>query len=310
MASSLASGGNGDGESVCYLCLGGDVDDDGQPLRRDCACRGTDAGFVHLSCLVGYAETKSKQASGVIEFRKPWRECPSCRQEYQNELAIDIASKFVSFVRRQYPHDTQKQVESLDMKLCALMDMFERLQPVQKIEAGVTANVLLSLIDRIKAEASPLPMRYSHFEADAYNAHGRIALSEETEESARRAVVHFENQLEVNEAIGFADGIITAKRCIAYSRSKYEGGNNEEELRANQELYKLRVAKLGEEHENTIIAGKNYALRLRQANRGDEARDLLMKLLATSKLVFGPHHNTTKEVESVLKEVIKVANQE
>jgi hypothetical protein len=36
-----------------------------------------------------------------------------------------------------------------------------------------------------------------------------------------------------------------------------------------------------------------------------------MKLLAMSKQVFGPHHNTTKEVESVLKEVInKVANQE
>jgi hypothetical protein len=41
-----------DGEAVCYLCLDGGVDESsGQPLRRDCACRGTDAGFVHLSCL-------------------------------------------------------------------------------------------------------------------------------------------------------------------------------------------------------------------------------------------------------------------
>ena len=50
-SSSLASG--DDGEAVCYLCL-----DDGESmtkrvsqLRRDSACRGTDAGFVHLSCL-------------------------------------------------------------------------------------------------------------------------------------------------------------------------------------------------------------------------------------------------------------------
>jgi hypothetical protein len=99
MASSLlASGGIGDGESVCYLCLGGDLDESGQPLRRDCACRGTDAGFVHLSCLANYAATKSKGWDGRLmnEFRKPWRECPSCRQVYQNELGIDIA--FVSFV--------------------------------------------------------------------------------------------------------------------------------------------------------------------------------------------------------------------
>jgi hypothetical protein len=41
---------------VCYLCLDGDLDETGQPLRRDCACRGTDAGFVHLSCLTNYAE--------------------------------------------------------------------------------------------------------------------------------------------------------------------------------------------------------------------------------------------------------------
>jgi hypothetical protein len=49
-------------EAVCYLCLDGGVDnDDGQPLRRDCACRGTDAGFVHLACLTKYAETKSNK---------------------------------------------------------------------------------------------------------------------------------------------------------------------------------------------------------------------------------------------------------
>ena len=145
-SSSLASGGIGDGESVCYLCLDGDVDDDGQPLRRDCACRGTDAGFVHLSCLANYAATKSMQANGMNEFTDPWETCPSCHQDYQNELAVDIASKFVSFVRRQYPDDTRMQVESLGMKLRALDSMFERLQPVRERELGVTANVMLYLI--------------------------------------------------------------------------------------------------------------------------------------------------------------------
>jgi hypothetical protein len=57
-----------DGEAVCYLCLDGDVDEAGQPLRRDCACRGTDAGFVHLSCLAKYAASKSRHARGMKEF--------------------------------------------------------------------------------------------------------------------------------------------------------------------------------------------------------------------------------------------------
>jgi hypothetical protein len=139
-------------------------------------------------------------------------------------------------------------------------------------------------------------------EAFAFHVHGWIALAEGTEESARRAVTHFENQLEVNEAIGDAEGIATAKSNIAIAKSKYEDDNNNEELmKASQKLYELRVAKFGEDHEYTILAGKNYAIDLHKANRGDEARDLLTKLLATSKQVLGPHHNTTKDVESMLK---------
>jgi hypothetical protein len=49
------SGGGDVEEAVCYLCLDGGLDDADQQLRRDCACRGTDAGFVHLSYLTGFA---------------------------------------------------------------------------------------------------------------------------------------------------------------------------------------------------------------------------------------------------------------
>ena len=71
-------------------------------------------------------------------------------------------------------------------------------------------------------------------------------------------------------------------------------------MKACQELYELRVAELGEESEYTIRAGARYAGKLQDANRRDEARELLTKLLATSKHVFGPDHNITKSVESVL----------
>jgi hypothetical protein len=85
-------------------------------LLRDCACRGTDAGFVHLSCLTNYfAIAKSKQARDTVDFVTPWERCPSCDQYYQNELAVDIATEFVSFVRRQYPDDTQNQMEALHL---------------------------------------------------------------------------------------------------------------------------------------------------------------------------------------------------
>ena len=139
------------------------------------------------------------------EFRKPWPRCPSC---------------LISFVPRQYPDDTQKQVEALCLKLGALDSMLVRLTPVQKMEAGDTGNVMLSLIDQMKTDA-PLPMRYSKCEANIHNTLGRIVISEGTEESARRSlVVHFENALEVNEAIGFAGGVAATRRNIAFCKIK------------------------------------------------------------------------------------------
>ena len=60
------------------------------------ACRGIDAGFVHLSCLAEYAAARSEQTSDMNEFIKPWESCPGCHQSYQNELRIDIATDFVS----------------------------------------------------------------------------------------------------------------------------------------------------------------------------------------------------------------------
>jgi hypothetical protein len=179
--------------------------------------------------------------------------------------------------------------------------MLNRLQPVQKREAGVTANVLLSLIDRMKKEVSQLPIRYSQFEAYTYGVRGNIALDGGTKEDARRAVAHFENQLEVNEAIGSDEGIFNAKSNIAIAKSKNEGGSNEGVMKANKEFYEMCVAEYGEEHEYTILTGKNYAVDLQNANNGEEAGELLIKLLATSKLVLGSHHNTTKDIESVLQ---------
>ena len=73
-----------DEEAVCYLCLDTGVDEADQPLRRDCACRGTDAGLVHLSCLAKYAAAKSVQANEMNQFRDPWVACPRISERVQD----------------------------------------------------------------------------------------------------------------------------------------------------------------------------------------------------------------------------------
>jgi hypothetical protein len=67
-------------------------------------------------------------------------------------------------------------------------------------------------------------------------------------------------------------------------------------------MHEMRVAKFGEEHKAAIhAAGRIYANALQISNRREEARELLMKLLATSKQVFGSDHNITKSVELCIR---------
>ena len=97
---------------------------------------------------------------------------------------------------------------------------------------------------------------------------GRSALSEKTEESARRAEAHFENQLKVSIELGYADDIAHARRNIACAKFNYEGYNNEAMLKANQEMYESRVAEHGEKNDYTICAGNILAMSLQDQNRG------------------------------------------
>lgn len=76
---------NADNAPSCWICLEEGPDDTGAPLVLDCSCRGS-AGFAHLSCLVKYAETQSRNAferafeSGAIDFdamTEAFKQCPN-----------------------------------------------------------------------------------------------------------------------------------------------------------------------------------------------------------------------------------------
>ena len=108
-------------------------------------------------------------------------------------------------------------------------------------------------------------------------------------------MVHFENELGEMRQLALLM-VLRWQRPIAVTKSKYEVGNNEEVLKTSREFYELCVAEFGEENDYTIDAGIEYAIFLLKANRGGDARELLTKLLVTSKRVLGPHHNTTTTI--------------
>jgi len=88
----------------CWICMDEGPDDRGHPLRRDCSCRGSSAGFGHPSCVTQYAEQKFTIGPSC-ETWDPFIRCPNCNQNYQNELALDMADALVTFIQEKFPTD-------------------------------------------------------------------------------------------------------------------------------------------------------------------------------------------------------------
>jgi hypothetical protein len=87
----------------CWICLDDGPDQYGKPPVRDCSCRGDDAGFAHVSCVVDYARRKSSEAENPDDFIAPWMVCENCTQGHQNQLSVDLVDECKQFTDEQYP---------------------------------------------------------------------------------------------------------------------------------------------------------------------------------------------------------------
>ena len=298
----------------CWICLGEGPDESGKPLRRDCSCRG-DSGFCHLSCILKYAKQKSDQWDGkdIDDFTEPWDTCYNCHQPYQNKLAENLASEFVTFVEQTYPGDGLKQLEALAIKL----DAFPTQPPKKKKVLKQIANKMLSIIGQMKSNNSlpsrrtgsitfVLPKRIINMEAHAYNCLGIIAFQEGTEKGTKTAVEYYEKARCISKATDWVEGITVAENNLSFAKFRYEEGsktNDKEKVAKRRKMYALYVKKLGQENTSTIEAGVKLAKSLKNVFRSIEAERLLVKLAATSKQVHGSSHCVTGKVESEFQDL-------
>jgi hypothetical protein len=139
----------------------------------------------------------------------------------------------------------------------------------------------------LNAETPTLPVDTDlliYYEAAAHRCLGKIALHEENEETIKEALIHFEKQLELCEAIGNARCVFNAKYNLAKTKSILEGIEykyqvDEETLRASQDDYESNLAEYGEDHASTISSGKSFAFMLTSAHRLFEKAQILLTQL-------------------------------
>jgi len=299
-------------EVVCYSCQECGPDASGHLPGRSCACRGSDAGYVHLSCLANYASEKSRHEQSLQDFNRSWEYCPVCEQKHRGEFAVALATEFSAFVRREYPHDATLRVICLSTKLSALMGLTNQSSPQQMTEMVTIGRLLLEMVPQV-ATTEDKEMFLS-IKGNAHHALGTMARREITSEGDKRMISHFQSYLEVTEELGYSEGICFSKVLLADARSKCGGVNIKEYLSVHLEAYESRVVDFGEEGELTIHAGTRYAELLLKFSdpryaetalgreRKREGLDLLSKMKTISVRVFGPDHLVTKEISRVFVE--------
>ena len=77
----------------CYVCLEDGADEAGEPLVRDCSCRGETSAGYHLSCIIKYAKCSTQRlinrgwrGNTEKDVAKSWGSCPNCKGPYQGTV--------------------------------------------------------------------------------------------------------------------------------------------------------------------------------------------------------------------------------
>ena len=235
--------------AACYFCLGEEADEEGKLPVRDCSCRGDSAGFAHLSCLTKYAEQKCKQADDqdMAAFAEPWKKCNNCKQPFQGQLSIDMASAYLSHAEATYGHpdsskwDKIKVMNSLRSKIMALSEMCGTDDAV-KVEMTLLINQLLDRrIDQTKKDYNM--SRWIHmphdseeyqyyrvlcgeYEAHAYSHLGAILPSDTSEEGFKIMITHFKKVRAIYNLVDMKYSAQQMDSAISVLTAEKQGAND------------------------------------------------------------------------------------
>jgi hypothetical protein len=316
--------------AACYFCLGEEDDEEGMPLVRDCSCRGDSAGFAHFSCLTKYAEQKCKQAGdGDFDaFSEPWQICNNCKQPFQNQLAIDISSAFVSFAEATYGHpesckwDKMKVMTAIKSNIMAFPTKLET--DGERMETTVLINKLLSIIDQTKKDLKMSGWIHMPRDSEEYEyykflcgnyeaiAHMQIGINLDltNEEDKTVAIGHLKKARAIYNLF---DMKLDAKQIedILSILAEKQATNDRDAVSLHFEFcrnqYERHLKTFGMNSDQTLRIGLQYIVALRDNYKCIEAERLAIKLATISRQVHGPEHKLTIETEESLKKC-KVRN--
>jgi len=294
--------------TTCYICLEGDGSGR-RPLLRDCSCRGS-AGWVHFDCLVQYAEKKSealfeKGRYSPNELGDVWGVCYTCKQEFQNDLFVAMATRYANFIEEQ-PAYTRKEWDLIESLKCKQRAHFQS----HEEEGKQVSRKLLALLGKANASNHLGPripeQRLLELEADSYRSSGSFCLMDKDYEDV---IEHNERAVDIYKKLSanfnkgkYIPAVADSQRFIQEARNGMSGrGANkctESELEKQKIIYETAVT--NNATASAIRCGLNYSEALQKVGYTIKAQRITTKQLQISQRLHGPNHSLTERASHAL----------
>ena len=296
----------------CWICLEDGPDDNGEPLVRDCSCRGETSAGYHVSCIIDYAKGKTSEAIDLREKKQkvveavyePWKFCPNCKQPYMSIISLQLAEAWLEHTNH-LPESHYVRFRARCFHLATLLLRAPISKDYQTIE--IQAKALLQTLEESSSElaVSLLGGKSAgdqHIEAvvarEKVNLLAKLGTAKQYMGNFESAMVLFESALEyldVAEASGhyFVDQVQRESIEGSLRDIKREMGL----ISPSEEVAELRKS-LNEliqnnEDENPIAQAKQqlaFALVRTDPPQYFEAIKLLKECSVLASQVFGPEH--------------------
>ncbi|KAL9185837.1 hypothetical protein ACHAXT_003614 [Thalassiosira profunda] len=295
-------------EATCWICLGEGPDDDGQPLLRNCSCRG-ESGFGHLSCIVDFAKAKIrhiKSPSDMSKFNIAWQQCPNCMQRYRGELGLLLAAECIKFVENEGTCSDWRLLSAYNLNFIAL----STLRSGEAEEAGKKCLSLAEMM-KCKPDHSLSIETIVNIETCVFGMLGDLSLRSRTVEGDQKALQCFERAQSLLR--GLPDSLLVDSHSLSFladlemkigqlktkpqeNVTAYKKRNSDAVSKLRQ-AYEASVLEYGEDSFFAITQGEGLARCLKNANCGIASERMLRKILLLSRRVLGHEHPDTRRIE-------------
>jgi len=249
--------------ATCYICL-----DHNSKLVRGCACRGDSAGFVHLDCLIQFAERNAKDS-----MSQSFQSCMNCKQAFTGALQLQLA-------RRMWRRHRDESVESkLLLESCNLLGVLLGLNDEEDAEKCVTDVLLNSL----------------HIDNGPHKLKVASRMAKEWPEEALKLIEEVVSQVK-------QDGDIDLKFRAQnqYMQEAQRLGRFEETVAMATECLEYAKTYCGDSSDPYLIERKHTALNMFAASCGmtgrfDESKRTFDELIVSATRIYGREHENTRQ---------------